>query len=482
MRILLFLVVLGLEALQVQPVAAQDFDTLLARLQKGQVIASQGRWQEAEVWFRDTLPMAVAVSGKGSPDEVVVNILMAHVIRDQGRTEEAEALYREAIAQLDQSVQGPSLTKSLALNGLGMLLLDEWRLEEALVAATQAAELRASIEGADSEGSLVFATDQALALKEMSRNEEAHVLYLRILASRERSVPAQNLELATLLNNMGSNLVLMDRADEAEVVLRRAIEIRESQFGPGHPSTAVSYSVLGTVLTMQGRLDVAEAMIRRAIANMPVTAGEGTLGGAYTGLSNNLLAQGRLEDAATITEQALALKRAEGSRNDPNFGATLFELGKIRLRQGRPQEALPLLVEAIEVIRATLPDRQSVHVRPLTLLAQAEELTGQRAQAATHLRQSVEAAKASFPEAHLTRTIAVVNLGVALQGWGESAEALPLLREGGLALIDRTNGRGSNDAEATRDLDDLRPVFRSTVGAAWALANDSAFQQGLQVR
>ena len=481
MRGIFIAVVLSVSLLLARPAAAQDFDALLARLEQGQTMARDGRWAEAEVWFRETLPMARAVSGEGSADEAVVYFLIASVMRDQGRLDEAEALYRDVLTHLDTVLDRPSQTHSVGLNGLGMLLLDQLRLEEALDATDQAAEMRSAIEGETSEGALVYATDQALVLKTMGRHAEADVIYQRILDLREATGPSDSKELATLLNNMGTNLLLMDRADEAELHLRRAIAIQEAKHGAGHPSTAITLSVLGTVLTAQGKLEVAEAMIRRAIAIMPLADIE-MREGAFSGLTSVLLLQGRLEEAASVTEDGLQRARQRAEADTPEIGVLLFELGKIRLAQSRPEEALPLFTDAVRIFRATFPDRQSVHIRPLTLLAQAEELTGRRQDAEAHLRQAVQAAEAGLPEGHFSRTLAISSLGTALQGWGRPSEAMPLLRESGGALIARTSRRRSNDPEARRDLDDLRPVFRSTVGAAWTLANDSAFQQGLQVR
>lgn len=432
-------------------------------------MARDGRWAEAEVWFRETLPMARAVSGQGSADEAVVYFLMAGTVRDQGRLVEAEAVYRDVLASLDTTLDRPSQTHSVGLNGLGMLLLDQLRFEEALDATREAAEMRSAIEGETSEGALVYATDQALVLKTMGRHADADLTYQRILGVREATRPSDSEELATLLNNMGTNLLLMDRGDEAEPYLRRAIAIQEAKYGVGHPSTAISLSVLGTVLTAQGKLDVAEAMIRRAIAVMSPADVE-MRDGAFSGLTSVLLLQGRLEEAALVTEDGLRRARQSAEADTPETGVLLFELGKIRLAQSRPEEARPLFTDAVRIFQTTYPDRQSIRIRPLALLAQAEELTGRRQDAEAHLRQAVQAAEVGLPEGHFSRTLAVSSLGTALQGWGRPSEAMPLLRDSGAALIARTSRRGSNDPEARRDLDDLRPVFRLTVQAAWDLA------------
>ena len=471
MRKIPIVIAFGLSMLLATPVAAQDFDTLMARIQQGQTMSREGRWIEAETWYRDTLPMARAVSGQGSADEAVVYILIAGTQRDQGRNAEAETLYRTVLAHLDRIAARPSLTHSVALNGLGLLLMDESRFEDALEATRQAAEMRAALEGEASEGSLVFATDQALVLRTMGRHADADNIYQRILARREATGPGDSKELATLLNNMGTNLLLMDRADEAEPYLRRAIQIQETIEGPGHPSTAISLSVLGTVMVAQGKLDLAEAMIRRSIAIMPAGVDRSTREGVYSGLTSVLLMQGRLEDAAVVTEEGLERSRRRGEMETSQTGALLFELGKIRLAQSRPEEARPLFAESVRILQTTLPDQPSVHIRPLTLLAQAEELTGHRQDAETHLKQAVQAAEIGLPDGHFSRTLAITSLGTALQGWGRSSEAMPFLREGGQALISRTNRRGTHDPEARRDLDDLRQVFRLTVQSAWTLAH-----------
>ncbi|HUH10120.1 MAG TPA: tetratricopeptide repeat protein, partial [Brevundimonas sp.] len=220
----------------------------------------------------------------------------------------------------------------------------------------------------------------------------------------------------------------------------------------------------------QGRLDVAEAMMRRALAAMPVTTDPGSLGGAYSGLADVLIARGDYAGAGDVVDLSLALSRETFGEDHPETAAALFSRAKVHMMQGRPADAAPLLEQSSAIFRDRLPQRPGVQVRPLLELAQAEELTGRRDAARTHLIEARGVAAAELPDGHPTRTLAVAQLGSALEGWGQTREALPVLREAGEALKDRAR-RGGSDAGAREDFGRLRGLFRQTVSAAWAEAH-----------
>jgi serine/threonine-protein kinase len=390
-----------------------------------------------------------------------------------GRLVEAEAGYRQILNQLDQLDEEPPLVRSVTWNDLGMLLLDQRRPEDSLDAMTKAVALATEAAGSDSPPALVFSTNRILVLEALTRNDEAIAEYRRLIAIREAAQPVDAMELATLLNNMGVNLIRMNQPDPAEAALRRSIALREGVVGPEHPSTAVSYSALGSLLLNQGRMEVAEAMLRRALATLPDTVGADIRGGAESALINALIARGKYDEAAQIATAALAQVRQTVGEDDPRTGAVLYQLAEIRFSQGRTAEAAPLLEEAVGIFRTRLPGRKDVLISPLWLLAAAENRTGRREQALAHLNEALQAADGVYPPGDMARTRARAELGATLAGWGRSDQALPILREAGAAVIERSHRRAAVDMRARRDMDRLRPIFRLTVSTAWEEAHSS---------
>lgn len=452
---------------------AQDSDAVMERLGEAQQLMGEGRSDEAETRLRALAGELTISQGEAASDTALTQALLAEAIVYQGRLAEGEVLYRQVLERLEKAPEPAPLAASHTLHSLGMMLFDEGRLDEALDATRRAAELRVETEGEDSGASLVFMTDQALVLKSMGRHEEADALYRRVVAVREATRGPDDPGLARALQGMAVNLVVMERATEAEAVLRRSIALDEANYGEGYPPTRQSLSALATVLALQGRLETAEAMQRRALAafGQEKSAARGVAMGA---LADILMSEGKLDEAAVLHEEALVFSREVLGDENPETAAAMIAVARVRMQQDRPAEAAPLLAEAIRIIEAKLPTRPAVRVRPLFMLAQAEESQGLHDAAKVHLEQARTLANETLPPGNTARIGATANLGVALSGWGDPEAGLPYLREAGAALLDRTMRRGASDAQARQDFATLRPVFRSTVQAAWAAAHPDA--------
>lgn len=418
--------------------------------------------------------LTAAPAAAQDADALVARIGASRELVAGGRLTEAETAYREILAELDQMEEKAPLFTSVAWNDLGMLLLDQRRLDESLDAMTRSVAFAVEAQGEAGDATLVFSTNRILVLEALMRHDEAIVEYRRLIAIREAAQPVNAMELATLLNNMGVNLIRMNRPDEAETALRRSIALREGVLGAEHPSTAVSYSALGSLLLSQGRMEVAEAMLRRALATLPDTVDASIRGGAHSALINVLTARGKYDQAAEVAAESLALARRTSGEDHAETGAALYQLAEIRFSQGRSIEAGPLVEDALRIFRAQLPGRNDVLISPLWLMAAVENRAGQREQALAHLNEALQAADSSYPPGDMTRARAKAELGATLAGWGRSEQALPILREAGTAVIEHSQRRAAVDMRARRDMDRLRPVFRLTVAAAWDEAHPEA--------
>lgn len=466
-RGLLIIGVLGL-ALAGWPMAvsAQTPAAIQQAVNEGQRLMQSGRADEAEPLLRRSAEDAERLWGATSPDAGTLTILWADALHEAGRVREAEAAYRLALTRLERIGEPGHPMIGLALNNLGLNLHEQGRYPEALAALERATGIRAALEGEDG-ATLVSMSNQAVALKSMGRFDEADALYSRVLTVRRRG--ADPLDLATTLNNLGANRLLMDRAPEAETALREALTLREAGLGGGHPLTAQTLSLLADALAAQGRLEAAMMMQRRALAALGSNGSPVERAAAMTNLADILKSAGRAQEALPLDLAAFDLTRTALGPDHPETLGAMVGLADALLATGGAAEARPLLVEATRLQARALGPDHPARMQSLFLLGVAEGEVGDRAAAIAALREAARIAEAALPPDHLARIGARANLGAALAADRRPVEALPLLRTAGRSLrADR--GRRPDPDRARRELEAWRRVYRLTVTAAWDAA------------
>ncbi len=466
-RGLLIVGVLGL-ALAGWPMvaSAQTPATIQQAVNEGQRLMQVGRADEAEPLLRRAAEDAERLWGATSPDAGTLTILWADALHEVGRARDTETAYRLALARLERIREPGHPMIGLALNNLGLNLHDQGRYPEALAALERATTIRAAIEG-ENGATLVSMSNQAVALKALGRFDEADTLYGRVLTVRRRG--ADPLELATTLNNLGANRLMMDRASEAETALREALSLREAGLGGGHPLTAQTLSLLADALAAQGRLEAAMMMQRRALEALPAEAHPLDRAVAMINLSGILKAMDRNAEALPLDRAALELTRNAVGPEHPDTVGAMIGLADGLLATGDAAAARPLLVEALRVQARILGEAHPARLQPLFLLAVAEGEADDRPAAIAALREAERIAEAALPPDHLERVRVQANLGAALAADRRPDEALPLLRAAGRALrLDRSARRDPD--RVRRDLEAYRHLYRLTVTAAWDAA------------
>ena len=446
--------------------SAQNPAAIQQAVSEGQRLMQSGRAAEAEPLLRQAAEDAERLWGATSPDAGTLTILWADALHEVGRTRDGEAAYRLALTRLERIREPGHPMIGLALNNLGLNLHEQGRYPEALNALERAVAIRRAIEG-ESGATLVSLSNQAVVLKALGRFDEADALYGRVLAARRRG--ADPLELATTLNNLGANRLMMDQAPEAETALREALALREAGLGGGHPLTAQTLSLLADALAAQGRLGAAMMMQRRALEALPPEAHALNRAAAMMNLSDILKAMGRIDEALPLDRAALDLTRSALGSEHPETAGAMIGLADGLLSTGDPASAGPLLVEALRVQAISLAETHPARLQPLFLLAVAEGETGDRPAAIAALREAARVAEAALPPDHLVRIGAQANLGAALAADRRPEEALPLLRAAARSLrLDRSARRDPD--RVRRDLGAYRHLYRLTVTAAWDAA------------
>ncbi len=96
-------------------------------------------------------------------------------------------------------------------------------------------------------------SDDARALFEQGRYDEAEPLYRRSLDIRERSLGAGHPDVAESLDEIAALDEATGRDDDAEALYKRSLAIREKALGPDHPEVGDTLRSLAELYRNQGR-------------------------------------------------------------------------------------------------------------------------------------------------------------------------------------------------------------------------------------
>ena len=176
---------------------------------------------------------------------------------DDWRFEEAEVAARKALTVTESESGADSLATAAAID---LLVEALWRgygvLEpETLELAERAIEIKERALGTDAPGTAKSLSNLAHLLQRRGHYLDARPLHERVLAIRVSTLGADHIETADSLQDLGDLKLEMLDYEDAEELLRRALEIREQALGPDHPDVAESLNSLGlAVLNRSGRL------------------------------------------------------------------------------------------------------------------------------------------------------------------------------------------------------------------------------------
>jgi tetratricopeptide (TPR) repeat protein len=172
-------------------------DCLDARLSLGELLDSQGQWEEAQAVLKPALTLA-----SDNPTLLSeVYYLLAQSLHRQRRLTEAELHLHDAL-RLNPNYPG-------AHNGLGNIFRDQSRLEEALGCYQTALALRPDLPE--------FHNNLGNALRELNRLHEAEAAYREALRLRP--------DYADTWSNLGNLLIERNANREAIQAYRRALEL-----------------------------------------------------------------------------------------------------------------------------------------------------------------------------------------------------------------------------------------------------------------
>ncbi len=167
-------------------------------------------------------------------------------------------------------------------------------------------------------------------------------------------------------------------------------------------------------------------------------------------LGGTLMAQGRLEEAESLLNDALRLNLKYCCEDDPDVISNLADLASLCWKKKQFQKAEELHREVLERRRRVLGQRDPTVAETLFNLAQAIASQGRHADAEELFRKTLDMYRALHGNEHWLVAKTMSSLGVQLASQGRRAEAEVMYRD---AL-----------AQQRRSLGDDHPDVRATLG------------------
>ncbi len=245
---------------------AEHPDTLRLEANLATAYSDLGRDVEAEPIAKRVLAMRKASLSPNHPDVVTAINNLAAVSERLGREQEAEALYREAIAVARTGGGDPSQLAT-TISGLATNLGEQGRYAEALQLHQQALELRRKLFGDSHPDVAISLSNIGFVLGRQGDHGAANKSLAAAVAIGRKGVSGE-LGLATALNNYASSFDELKRYKEAEPIYREALAIRTKRLGPNHLQTASVVNNLGYNMLSQGKKTQAVALFRQSLTAM----------------------------------------------------------------------------------------------------------------------------------------------------------------------------------------------------------------------
>lgn len=350
----------------------------------------RGLGADKEVTVRELLEASVSRMDTELVDAPLQMARMQAVIgqayQNMGLPKQAEAMLRRAAAGfLDPAVDDP-MQASRVLSDLSTQLTLAARGQEALEAAQQALSLLEGRRRVEAERSVAL-NSLGLALSELERYDEAETAYRQTLALRRTLDPDQTPGgVASVVHNMG--LMYMARGDlrQAETALREAIRLKRLQ--------------------KRSRYEY-----RNSMQSLAVT----------------LAQQGRLREAAEMTEQSLQLAREIAGEHSTLVARSYNELAVIYQDLGDYARSADYYLKTIDLSVALEGENSMAYAVRLNNFATLEEARGDLEAAESLFRRSLQVRRALVGADATSALHVEANLGRLLMRMGRLDESKPMI-------------------------------------------------------
>ncbi len=380
-----------------QPMVAADLNDDF-----GEILASKGRFDEAEARLRKALALAESAYGPDSPVVAESLVNLAAVMAYRGQALDGKPYIERAVAILGNHSDNEPLALANARMSLANVRMQEGRSEAAIVEMTTAADLsRAHLPPRDQRLPVVLFN---LGASEFSvgRYAQAQPHLDEAIALTEALQGRDSAALIPLLDFSMSNLDALGRHTESATAARRLLDLANSAYPQAHPQKAsalmeVGYHAIrgGDAIGGRRMLDAGFAMARE-------------LGSPLEVLGWRLLARAL---AATGDWPALASSAREGSARCAALGqltkSPCFEIEALGLLAALRLGTEPANLTRVDALDTAIRQADAGGDAPLAALQLRAEIllaNGHAEEGLAALRELSERLSRRYPPEHRDRT------------------------------------------------------------------------------
>jgi CHAT domain-containing protein len=355
--------------------------------------------------------------------------------------------------------QSDALQRARDLNQQATALYEAGRYQDAEPLYQQALAIRRQQLGEDHPDVAASLNNLALLYTDQGRYREAEPLYQQALAILREQFGQNHPDVATSLNNLAGLYIDQGRYREAEPLYQESLAIRREQLGQSHPDVAASLNNLASLYRVQGRYREAESLYRESLAILREQLGQNHPDVA-TSLNNLAVLysnQGRYGEAEPLYQQALAIRRQQLGEDHPDVATSLNNLAGLYRDQGRYREAEPLYQQALAILREQLGQNHPDVATSLNNLAVLYSNQGRYGEAEPLYQQALAIRRQQLGEDHPTVAASLDNLASLYRVQGRYGEAEPLHQQ---ALAIRRQQLGENHPDVATSLNNLAELYR----------------------
>lgn len=201
------------------------------------LLASQGRFAEADPLFAEALRMHREQLGADHPDTLASMSSFARVLQRQGKVDEAESLFQEALNGCVRVLGRTHPDSVFSINSMAGFFQSQSRFADAEPLFREALKTRTQLLGREHPTTLLSISNLASCLRSQEKFQEAETLYRECISLRTQVLKRSHPETLRSINGLAKLLLMTDRTDEAEPLFREAFEGFARAFGDDHPQT-----------------------------------------------------------------------------------------------------------------------------------------------------------------------------------------------------------------------------------------------------
>ena len=287
-----------------------------------------------------------------------------------GKYDHADSLLVLALEKRKSLFGADSREVGESLTALGLLRLDEAKLEEAEQLTRQGLEMTKRHVSLNHPA--VAKATMALGKVEAERGNYGPAIATLNEAVRLESAPGvAPADLASSLAALAEAHYSAGHYDECNSLYRRVLEMHRQIYGANHPLVADDLGSMGAAQRDLGYYSEAEALDRQALDIVQSYYGENhpKIASRLTALASSLTYQKKYDEATAALQQALAIEQGIYGQAHPTVAETLNELGNVANLEEHLDEAENYFKRTVEIYRAVYGDHHFTVAIALSNLA-----------------------------------------------------------------------------------------------------------------